>query len=347
MANYSFIGYNPSILSVSGGTATLNSAYDPNTDRRVFDVTDGAGGNTLGGANSRPDNGLVFDGDRYDNEDGDDLTQTGVAESLDGATTYASGNMYLEEQYTLSKPGGGTVDVYRVEVDGTLVGYITSEPLVPGTNYSYTTSNVVPLNAPDTTDPTAIIDVPCFTSGTLIQTPNGETVIDDLKIGDLVTTMDNGPQKIRWIGQRHLNRDTMLARPNIRPVLIPEGVMGARKDLLVSPQHGVVAGEAHLMRAKHLTDMPKSKVRIAHGKRQVTYIHIFFDHHQVVFSNGVASESLYPGKQALGSFESTARAELFSLFPDLADYKAPEFDPQAYGAPVRDFTKSYEAFTVL
>jgi len=202
MANYSFIGYTPTILTVSGGTATLNAAFDPDVDRRVFDVTDDGDGstNTLGGANSHPDFGIIFDGDRYDNEDGDDLTQTGVAESLDGLTTYASGKMYLEERYTLTKPGGGTIDVFRVEVDGLHVGYITIEPLVPGTNYSYTTSNVVPLNAPDATDPNILVNVPCFTSGTLIKTPTGEQLIDALKVGDLVTTMDNGPQKIRSFG---------------------------------------------------------------------------------------------------------------------------------------------------
>ena len=339
MANYSFIGYNPTILSVGGGTATLNAAYDPDTDRRVFDVTDGVGGNTLGGANGHPDLGVIFDGDRYDNEDGDDLTQTGNAESLDGSTTYASGKMYLEERYTLTKPGGGTIEVFRVEVDGLLVGYITSEPLVAGTTYPSTTSNVVPLDAPDTTDPGALIDVPCFTSGTMIRTPADETLIDDLKIGDLVTTMDNGPQKIRWIGNRRLNRAALLAQPNIRPILIRKGVLGADADLLVSPQHGILRGEAHLIRAKHLTDTPESKVRIAHGKRDVTYIHLLFDQHQIIFSNGVASESLYPGKQALRTFETAAQDELFSLFPELADFETAGATLDNYGASARTYLK--------
>jgi len=281
-------------------------------------VTDDGDGstNTLGGANSHPDFGIIFDGDRYDNEDGDDLTQTGVAESLDGLTTYASGKMYLEERYTLTKPGGGTIDVFRVEVDGLHVGYITIEPLVPGTNYSYTTSNVVPLNAPDATDPNILVNVPCFTSGTLIKTPTGEQLIDALKVGDLVTTMDNGPQKIR-------------------------GVLGAKADLLVSPQHGILTGESHLIRAKHLAKAPRSRVRIANGKRSVTYIHLFFDRHQVIFSNGVASESLFPGQQAVGTFNPDAREELFTLFPELANYNQPKFYPKSYGKRARDFTKSF------
>lgn len=339
MANYSYIGYAPTILTVSGGTATLSATYDPDLHRRVFDVNDAAGGNTLGGANGRPDLGVVFDGDRYSNESGDDLTQTGSAESLDGSTTYATGNMYLEEQYTLAKPGGGTIDVYRVEVDGLLVGYITSEPLVPGTNYSYTTSNVVPLNAPDTTDPTALIDVPCFTSGTLIRTPAGDRNIDDLKVGDPVVTVDNGPQKIRWIGKKTIATAELRRHPNIRPILIRKGVLGATQDLLVSPQHGIMHGESHLIRAKHLCDVPNSRVRIAHGQRHVTYIHLLFDDHQIIFSNGVPSESLYPGKQALGSFSDDAQQELFRLFPELERFAKPTFDPESYGALSRTFVK--------
>ena len=318
MANYSFIGYAPSVITATGSSATLSASYDPDLDRRLFDVDDAAGGNTLGGANGRPDLGLVFDGDRYDNEDGDDPTQTGTAESLDGATVFASGNIYLEEQFTLTKPGGGTIDLYRVEVDGTLVGYITSEPLVPGTSYPSTRSNVVPLNAPDTSDPTnPIVNVPCFTSGTSILTPSGPVVIDALRIGNYVTTADNGPQRIRWIGRRRLGPKDLASQPNARPVLLQAGVLGAKADLLVSPQHGIMVGEGHLVRAKHLAALPGQRARIAHGKRDVTYFHLLFDRHEIVFSNGLASESLYPGPEALRSFANAASAELFGLFPEL------------------------------
>ena len=247
MANYSFIGYTPTIITISGGTATLNAAYDPDVDRRVFDVNDAAGGNTLGGGSGRPDLGLVFDGDRYNNEVGDDLTQTGTAETLDGSTVFASGNIYLEQQYALTKPGGGTIDLYRVEVDGAFVGYITSEPLVPGTAYPSSTTNVVPLNAPDTSDPSApLVNVPCFTPGTAILTPSGPVAIERLRPGNLVTTADNGPQRIRWIGTRSLDRHTLQAHPAFRPVHLSGPAFGAERDLLVSPQHGILIGKTGL-----------------------------------------------------------------------------------------------------
>ncbi|MCF6444127.1 Hint domain-containing protein [Nereida sp. MMG025] len=45
------------------------------------------------------------------------------------------------------------------------------------------------------------VGIPCFTSGTFIQTPRGQRLIDHLRVGDLVSTCDNGPQPIRWIGK--------------------------------------------------------------------------------------------------------------------------------------------------
>jgi Ca2+-binding RTX toxin-like protein len=41
--------------------------------------------------------------------------------------------------------------------------------------------------------------IPCFTTGTMIRTPHGDVRIEELAIGDLVCTLDNGPQPLRWI----------------------------------------------------------------------------------------------------------------------------------------------------
>ena len=161
--------------------------------------------------------------------------------------------------------------------------------------------------------------VVCFTSGTAIRTPRGDVPIDELRVGDLVTTLDNGPQRIRWIGRRTLDKAALLANPDLRPILIRRGVLGAERDLLVSPQHGLLVGARgdHLARAKHLAQKTPG-IRIAHGKRQVTYIHLMFDTHQIVFSENTPSESFYPGPMALRMMDSGPRAELFDLFPELS-----------------------------
>ncbi|MGV6847939.1 MAG: Hint domain-containing protein [Marinibacterium sp.] len=288
-------------------------------------MTDAAGGTLVNGA---PDNGTDFNGDRFNNEFGDDLTQTGVVTSLDGSTTFDSGAIYLEESYSLTKPGGGTIDVFRVEVEGNLVGYITSEPLVAGTTYSFFRSNVTPTNAPDTTDPGAIVDVPCFASGTMIATPAGETLIESLSAGDLVLTVDHGPQPIRWIGSRALTRAELTAKPRLRPIRITAGALGSGlplRDLRVSAQHRMLVRSAIAVRMfnAHEVLIPAHKlvgvpgIDVDDAAETVTYHHMLFDRHEIVTAEGAPSESLFTGPEALNAIGPDARAEIFELFPEL------------------------------
>ncbi|MDP0928237.1 Hint domain-containing protein, partial [Paracoccus onubensis] len=59
--------------------------------------------------------------------------------------------------------------------------------------------------------------ITCFTLGTLIETNEGNKPIEELQPGDLIATMDDGYQPIRWIG--HTTRDAIdLARnPKLKP----------------------------------------------------------------------------------------------------------------------------------
>jgi hypothetical protein len=50
----------------------------------------------------------------------------------------------------------------------------------------------------------------------------------------------------------------------------------------------------------------------------VTYVHIMFERHEVVLSDGVWSESFQPGDHSLGGLGQGQRAEIFDLFPELA-----------------------------
>ncbi|SDX26571.1 Hint domain-containing protein [Ruegeria halocynthiae] len=330
MANYSYIGYAPGVISVSftgfsTGTITLSGSYDPDTDRRVFDVEDAAGGTLV---NGDPDNGTDFNGDRFNNEVGDDLTQNGVVTNLDGSVTFDSGAIYLEESYSLTNPSGGTIDVFRVEVEGNLVGYITSEPLTPGTAYSFVRSNVTPDNAPDTTDPGAIVDVPCFAAGTMIATPEGDKPIETLAKGDLVLTADLGPQPIRWIGARSLTGAELAAAPRLRPITIRAGALGAGlplRDLKVSPQHRMLVRSTIAVRMFNAQEVliPANKlvgvpgITVDDSANGVTYYHMLFDRHEIITAEGAPSESLFTGPEALKSVGAKARAEIIELFPEL------------------------------
>jgi len=179
----------------------------------------------------------------------------------------------------------------------------------------------------------------CFTPGTLILTETGERPVEALKPGDRIVTRDNGVQTLQWLGKRKISSDQMEANEKLRPVLIQPELIGADAPLLVSPQHGVLirpeGRDEVLVRATHLARINGGKARIARGIRQVTYIHLMFDAHQIVFANGAPSESFYPGPMALGALAEPAQEELQMLFPAL--FSLPT--ASVYGETAREFAR--------
>lgn len=183
--------------------------------------------------------------------------------------------------------------------------------------------------------------VVCFGKGTAIRTPRGDVLVEDLRVGDLVTTMDNGPQKIRWINTRSYDAEQMQKGSHLHPVLIKRGTFGAERDLLVSQQHGVLVGQSgdSFARAKHLADAAKG-VRIAKGKKSVTYVHLMFDDHQVIFAENVPSESFYPGPMALDQMSKPHRAAFSKVLPALGTGRVSREEVgKVYGPTARVFLK--------
>ncbi|WP_425093936.1 Hint domain-containing protein [Tropicimonas sp. S265A] len=340
MAIYSYIGYAPSALTNSGGTFRVSTGYDPSTDRVNITVDDAAGGQTLGngGTPPRDDLGFLFDGDRFDNEDGDDLTQTGVVTELDG-TPINSGRIYLEQGWTLTASGQPTITVYRVEIEGAFVGYIPSQPLAEGVIYNASQFNVTPANAPDTRDPSVLTDVPCFVAGTLIQTPDGDVPVEALRPGALVSCADGAVARVAWAGSRAV-LPAFLADHGLWPIRISKGALGhdlPRRDLWVSPNHRLALSGALcellcgvtevLVPAKFL--LPLDGVETCRPDGPVVYCHLLFDAHRIVLAEGAPSESLHPGDIALGAFHAEAREEVLTLFPELESTGLDSYGPTA------------------
>ena len=170
----------------------------------------------------------------------------------------------------------------------------------------------------------------CFAEGTLIATPRGEVPVEQLQTGDLVLTLDHGAKPLLMVAARRMEAGTLARAPKMRPIRIAAGALGPgmpQRDLLVSPQHRLLVasriaarmfGEAEvLVAAKHLTGAPG--IEVAEDLQEVTYIHLLCDSHQIVTANGVPSESLYTGPQALRSLTPAARRQVLELFPMLAD----------------------------
>ena len=167
----------------------------------------------------------------------------------------------------------------------------------------------------------------CFTPGAMIETKRGLVAVETLRVGQQVLTRDNGYQKIRWIGQRKLGAAELAAHPQLQPVRIARGALGAglpEVDMVLSPQHRMLIsgsraellfGEAEVLAAAlHMVGLPGiTRARVS----EVTYLHLMCDAHEIIRANGAWTESFQPGDRTLRGLDAPQREELFAVFPDL------------------------------
>ncbi|MEX0366682.1 MAG: Hint domain-containing protein [Ruegeria sp.] len=182
------------------------------------------------------------------------------------------------------------------------------------------------LNSDGTTPYASIV---CFAAGTRIRKDdNSEVPIEDLKVGDRVQTQDCAAQGIRWIGSHKVSGFDLMANPKLRPIRIKAGALGCNlptRDLIVSPQHRILVRSKIAIRLFDTDEVliPANKlvaldgIGIADDISEVEYFHILFDRHQVIFSNGAPTESLFTGPEAMRAVSPAARVELETLFPEI------------------------------
>jgi len=189
----------------------------------------------------------------------------------------------------------------------------------------------------------------CFTPGTRIATPYGATLVEDLREGDKVLTKDNGPQEVFWAGARRMTGARLYTMPELRPIRIRAGAFGIdrpEEEFLVSPEHRLlVKGRVSqalfntpevLVRARDLIN--GSSVQQDNRLREVTYIHLLLPSHQVIWANGVETESFHPASAALSALTQDDRERLLSGMPDIGE------NPMTYGGYVRrNLTKAEAA----
>ncbi|MEM8850502.1 MAG: Hint domain-containing protein, partial [Pseudomonadota bacterium] len=179
--------------------------------------------------------------------------------------------------------------------------------------------------------------VTCFTPGTLIVTAAGKRPIETLKSGARVLTLDHGLQPIRWVG-----RTKVPAQGRLAPIRIDAQALGNTRRLDVSPQHRMLLTSAHAEMLFGATDMlapalaliDRDGVARCEGG-EVDYIHLLFDRHEIIFAEGIPSESFHPGLVALSALDRAARDEIQRLFPDLPR--------DGYGADARPALRGREA----
>lgn len=285
---------NNTVSYPNGTSFTLNS----NAVLTVVDVQDDDG-NAAGSPDNTFDDGFIdTPGDGSSPSTGNNDQVLTQSLTINGQTFQPGDQVELE--FAFSTTTGEIFWIIRI--DGQNVGISGPTLPQPGTTYEVASSSdgqFIPIS-----------DVPCFTDGAMVLTPQGPVAIERLKAGDLVTTRDNGAQPILWTGERRVSPLDMLFFPELRPIEFAAHAFGKEKpscSLLLSPNHRVMArsymAEMYfsefevLIAAKHLVN--GTSIRLSRISEAFYYRHLLLENHEVMTVNGLLCESLYPGVGAV------------------------------------------------
>ncbi len=327
MANYSFWALGKSQVSVSGGG-------------QLDGVSQGDGSHLVGlsitlNSNSWEQIDVRDRGSDTNFDDNDGNQRLNGGQSFDGVNYSNNTRIEAEYEFMLLDPSTGlTYRVISVNFNNSSPTYGTIEGLAFVGEFPPVGVALEVISAQEgpsggtAVSQDDIAAPPCFTPGTKIRTPNGTRAVETLEVGDLVQTMHNGAQPLRWIGRCPVGPDKMAMSAAFVPVRICAGAFGQghpRRDLLVSQQHRilirswqaeVILGERDVLAAAvHLLN--GASVSLAMDVKETEYFHLQFDQHEVIYSEGLATESFNPGADALAAIPWESQEELSLLFPEV------------------------------
>jgi len=234
-----------------------------------------------------------------------------------GSEVGAAGDtIHLVARHVMITPEGDTVDILLIRHEESQALYaLPLSPIVPRVDYTL-------IEAQEDPGDVRLSDLVCiaFTTGTLITMAGGaQRPIETLAPGDRVLTRDNGPQPLRLVAKA-----TLRALGSFAPVVISAGTLGNESDLVVAPHHRVFLyrrGEKRigdtseiLVQAKHLVD--GEHVWRREGG-YVDYYALVFDHHEIVYAEGIPVESLQVSDAVLKLMPEELSAEIRARLPDL------------------------------
>lgn len=320
------------------GTTPYNDLIDASATTSGIELGGGEGNDSVIGGSGADSLGGQDGADTIRGRAGDDTIAGGTGNDLfvledagggdviadfsapidNGNSTFTGQDLF--DVSLLTDASGNPVNTWDVTVTDT-IGDGSGDAILTFPDGTFVTlSGVSPAQVSSPAQMNAM-GIPCFVRGTLISTLHGAVAIEDLSLGDMVLTVDNGYKPILWIGSRQVDGTGPLA-----PIRFEVGVLMNERPLWVSPQHRVqvkstiaakmLGSQDVLVAAKHLLGLPGvSQTPVA----KVEYFHFLFDQHELVRSEGAVTESLYTGPEAMKALEPDARSEILAIFPDLAN----------------------------
>lgn len=241
---------------------------------------------------------------------GSSLTMTGsIAKVGDTLTVASKTGGVLVSTTTATYVGSytqlGSNSLYYVFQDGVL-----------GTSFAVSSTGLaVPLLVTAAILTTGAIPV-CFLAGTHIATPDGETVVEALAVGDMVATQVDGESvfaPVTWIGRGRM----VVTRPNDieeYPVRIRANAFGPlvpHRDLLVTSEHCLFV-DGKLIPARMLVN--GGSILVDTGITEYEFFHVELAAHAILLAEGLEAESYLD----TGNRNNFVNAAITALHPDFS-----------------------------
>ena len=231
----------------------------------------------------------------------------------------------LVARYALMAPDGDKVELLFLQIDTTEAYVLPLSPIGAGVEYTLLAVEPAPKDL-------QLADLLClsFARGTMITLADGaQRAIEALRPGDPILTRDHGRQSVRWIGHARLRAVGAFA-----PVVIPAGLLGNGGDLVLSQHHRVFLYQRQklpglstselLVQARHFVD--GEQIYLREGGF-VDYFSLVFDQHEIIYAEGVPSESLMVNDATVNRLPPEIAAEVKAQFPGLT--QNPHFGTEA------------------
>ncbi len=235
-----------------------------------------------------------------------------------------SHQIHLDCRVTLMASDGSLIEGFvLVETDDSndiQQIYMTAQGrIVPKLDYT-----LIRIDRDDLDAKFALIGCASFVKGTRITVADGSLVpVEQLDINQMILTRDHGPQPIRWIGS-----STLRAIGPTAPIKISQGACRNLAELCVSPDLRMFvyhrnAGQTWI-RARHMVN-GDTVVPMEQGFFE--YYQILFDQHQIIFAEGIATESMLLNDHTQSALPNTT---MRPVVPGPSTYAhVPEITPQS------------------
>ena len=264
-----------------------------------------------------------------------DLTST-LSFTLTGDFNEATGGTETSYSHFFTTPSVGTFTILN---DGTFTYTVTRADLVAASQTTVSIDVTGNVSSGVDTDTLNFTFTLCFAAGSMIATPDGECVIEDLAIGDLVQTTDGRAVPVKWVARSTIS-PMFNPADRLEPVRIRKGALGPNTphtDLIVTADHGMIIDDllinaGALVNGSTIDWYPWKALGTS-----LTYYHVETEGHDTILANGAAAETLLdmPSRR---SFENFAEyAALYGTEQPVTEMSVPRIaTPRLLPQSIRD-----------